>query len=128
MTTNVSTKYIRTAFANGEFTAPDAALLSLTGHGPNGEGTGNIRGRLHPAAVEAFLAQTPGVSYEEKAVTDEKMVEVPRVKVDAKGRKRNLKPVVLPISEVRALAGVSGKRGRLSKEHIATAGAALLKG
>lgn len=128
--TPVDAKTIRAAFHNGDLDASKVVndkgeavnTASLFG-GPQGRG----RGRLHPALVQAFLDANPGTTYDQKGANAQpKTVEVPRVKTDAKGRKRALKPVTLPIAEVRALAGVSGKRGRLSSTDLARAGEALV--
>lgn len=119
---------VREAFAAGKFTAPEKALPSLN----------SGRGRISPVAVEAFLASKAGKGYTMPFLgnTDSEgnpvvkvskpaaTIEVPRVSVDAKGRRRTLKPVTMTVAEVRALAGVEGKRGRLSKAAIEAAGAA----
>jgi hypothetical protein len=127
----VNAKFIRTAFANGEFTAPDSALVSLTGRGVKvvkGEtvqvGSGLIRGRLHPSAVAAFLAVNPDASYQEKSVAEAKMVTVPVTKTSKTGATLK-RPVSLPISQVRALAGSGDKKGRLSSADVVAAARAF---
>lgn len=117
--TPVSAKFIRTAFAEGKFTAPDEALPSLVGSGANG-----ARGRLNPLAVEAFLAQVPGHTYAEKTVKPEATVTIVPTRKDKNGRVRSLKAREVSVSEVRRLAG-GPARGRLSAATIAKAAEAL---
>lgn len=128
--TFVSASTVREAFRNGTLDA--SAVLDAKGKAVptvslfGADGTsGKVRGRIHPAFVAAFNALDSGVQYAETK-GGEKTVTVPRIKIDAKGRKRALAPVTLPVSEVRALAGISGKRGRISAASIAKAGAALV--
>lgn len=120
VSTPVSAKTVRAAFAAKAFEAPAAALPSLVGNGPRG-----ARGRLHPAAREAFEAAHPGFVVAEKTVSDEPTVEIVPVRQDKAGRTRRLKARQVAVSEVRALAGTVGKRGRLGKVEIAAAAEAL---
>lgn len=122
---------VRAAYKAGKFPAAEGVSLdSLIG----AKGDGNARGRINPAHVKSFLASKAGKGYTmpnlgnggDKAPAPSREVSVPRVKTDAKGRKRTLKPVTLPMAEVRRLAGVEGKKGRLSQADIAKAGAALV--
>jgi hypothetical protein len=122
----VDAKTIRTAFHNGTLDASKVVDAkgqpvntgSLFG-GPQGKG----RGRLNPALVQAFLDANPGTTYDQKgANVQPKTVEVPRVSPKTG---RPVKSTILPIAEVRALAGVSGKRGRLSSAHLVAAAEAL---
>ena len=113
---------IRTAFGEGKFTAPDAALPSLIGR------NGVVRGRISPVAVEAFMAQVKGYtapvltnSGTPKQTKAPALVEVPRTSKAGKA----LKSVTLTRAEVLALAGKpANQRGALSKATIAAAGAA----
>lgn len=116
--TLVTAARVREAFANGEFTAPDAALPSLVGR----NGDGRVRGRLNPLAVEAFNEQVKGEAYagEKSPLEGAKMVTLPLTKPNAKGALLK-RPEDFPMSEVRRLAGVEGKKGRLSKADIARA-------
>lgn len=125
--TRVNSKTVRTAFVTGALDASkviDAkgnpvSTASLFGADGTGE---KVRGRLKPEFVQAFLDANPGTEFVEGAQANVKTVEVPRK--SAKGR--DLKPAVLPIAEVRALAGVEGKKGRLSRADLARAGQALM--
>jgi hypothetical protein len=83
------------------------------------------RGRLHPSTVEVFHAENPKSRY----VVGTASQSVPTVTVvipgtDKNGRNRPRKRV-LPVSEVRALAGVEAQRGRLPQEALTKAGEAL---
>jgi len=119
---------IRAAFHNGDL--DPAKVVDGKGEqvnpaclfgGPQGRG----RGRLNPAFVQAFIDANPGATYDQKGANAQpKTVSVPRTSPKTG---RPVKPTVLPLSEVRALAGVSGKRGRLSSTDLANAAAALDK-
>lgn len=122
----VTAAQIRAAFRDGSLDASkvvdakgnpvNAACLTS---GPQGTG----RGRINPALVQTFLDANPGATYNQKASNAQpKTVEVPRVSPKTG---RPVKPTTLPISEVRALAGVSGKKGRLSSADLDKAAAAL---
>jgi hypothetical protein len=121
----VSAARIREAFQAGLFTAPDAALPSLIGS----KGDGNVRGRLNPLAVEAFEAQVKGEQYAGEKQgglgVASKTVEVPMFSPKTG---RPVKSRTLTIGEVRTLAGVEGRKGRLSAAHIAAAAKALGSG
>jgi hypothetical protein len=112
--TLVPASRVRAAFAEGLFTAPEVALPSLVGRTP-----GKVRGRLHPEAVAAFNEQVKGEQYAgEKSAVESKRVTLPLT---------NLKrPEAFPLSEVRSLAGVTGKKGRLSAAEVATATQAVI--
>lgn len=116
---------VREAFQQGLFTAPDAALASLVGK----NGDGRVRGRLNPLAVEAFNSQVKGEQYAgEKSQVEGagKSITLPLTKMTAAGA-RVKRPEDMPLREVRRLAGVEGKKGRLSKDDVARATAAVEK-
>lgn len=123
----VDTKTIRNAFVTGALDASKVVdakgkpVSTASLLGADGTGT-KVRGRLHPAFVAAFEAANPGTVFVEGAEANVKTVEVPRT--SAKGRP--MKPATLPIAEVRRLAGIEGKKGRISKADLAKAGAALV--
>lgn len=130
----VNAARVRAAFAAGEFTAPDAALPSLLGGSYSKTkgyqaGTGVIRGRLNPLAVESFNEQVKGEVYagEKKGGIggNVKTVEVPMFSAKTG---RPVKPVTRTLAEVRTLAGVEGKKGRLSKADLLAAAVALGSG
>lgn len=116
----VTAREIREAFARGEFTARDESLPSL-----RGGDSGKVRGRISPSAVEDFLAVNPDRVLVKSAEAEVKTVTLPLTKTSARGATLK-RPEAFPIAEVRRLAGVEGKRGRLSKEHIAKATAAVM--
>lgn len=130
--TPVSAKSVRAAFAAGEFTAPTEALPSLVGgktvkvdgvltHVPSPSGL--VRGRLNPAAVEAFNSQVKGKVYAgEKAKVDGEgaTITLPLRKPNAKGAMLK-RPESFTNAQVRALAGISGRKGRISKEALVRA-------
>ncbi len=112
---------VREAYREGLFTAPDEALASLVG----ANGSGKVRGRLNPAAIAAFNEQMTGEQYAgEKSPVEGRTVTLPLTKVNAKGA-RLKRPETFPLSEVRSLAGVVGKKGRLSAAEIAKAAEAV---
>jgi hypothetical protein len=120
VSTPVTAKTIRQAFQSGALDPAkvvnakgDAVNPACLFSGPQGKG----RGRLNPAFVAAFLDANPGTTYAEK-VAEVKMVEVP---LTSPKTGRPIKPVSLPISEVRTLAGVAGKKGRLSQADLTAA-------
>lgn len=80
----------------------------------------NARGRLHPKAVEVFQAATKQ-SYA-KSTTAERFITLQATKVNAAGAKRSV-TLKVPAAEVRSFLGAEGKRGRLSSEGLAKAGA-----
>lgn len=120
---------IREVYKARGFKVPEVALASLLGK--DGKGT-KVRGRIHPAAQRALIEAFPGefvavdLGNGNATPKAEKVIEVPRVKTDAAGRKRTLKPVTMTLSEVRALAGTTGKKGRVSKAEVEAAGAAAV--
>jgi hypothetical protein len=122
---------VRAAYREGKFTLPEGvSAASLVG----AKGDGVVRGRIAPAAVQAFLDSPAGAGHKmpnlgnggDRVTKPAATVEVPLVGTDAAGRKRTYKPVVLPVSEVRALAGKPESKGRVSKEMLTAAGAAVL--
>lgn len=130
-TTLVTAARVRAAYAEGKFTAPEVALPSLIGgsftvkggHVPSA--TGKVRGRLHPEAIAAFNEQVEGEQYGgEKSGIGAKTVTLPLTKMNAKGA-RLKRPEDFPLSQVRTLAGVPNKKGRLSKDETAKAVAAI---
>lgn len=114
----VPAKVVRAFAHEGRITVTEAALACVTG-GPQGRG----RGRIHPDLVAAFNAENgEGLVYDEQAgkALAGRQVTLPTTKPNARGA-RMKRPVTLPISEVRALAGAEGRKGRLSKAQVATA-------
>jgi hypothetical protein len=124
---------VRAAFKAGKFTLPEGvSTASLLGKDGTGE---KVRGRIHPAAMDAFLASRAGRGLVrpylgntdadgnpvERATKAPTLVTVPRV--NSKGR--SLAPTVLSRTEILALAGEpTNKRGALSQKVLAAAGAA----
>ena len=86
------------------------------------DNSGVVRGRLNPAFVAHFVANTPGTDYKEKVAERKTRTLTYSVK-DKAGRSRK-REVTLTIVEVRALAGVTGKKGRLSQADLDRAGQA----
>ena len=127
--TPVSAKTIRTAFRDGTLNVKDVKdangkpVNPVSIFGPEGDQS-RCRGRLNPAFAAFYTEKVKGTTYAEKSGADERTVEVPRVSAKTG---RAIKPTVLPIAEVRALAGVSGKKGRLSKADLTAAAEALTK-
>lgn len=120
--TLVPASRVREAFAQGLFTAPEAALPSLVGK----NGDGRVRGRLNPLAVEAFNAQVEGEQYAgEKSAVEGKTITLPLTKMTAAGA-RVKRPETFPLARVRSLAGVEGKKGRLSKAEVERAAEAVI--
>lgn len=77
------------------------------------------RGRLNPEAVEAFHKANKRMRYEVGAAEHRTItVEVPSK--DSKGRNIKRKRT-LTLPEARALIGVEGKRGRISKAALVEA-------
>lgn len=115
---------VRAAFKDGLFTAPEGvSLASLLGADGKGE---KVRGRIHPAFAEALVKAQPRKFVlpvaGEKAAPVAKTVEVPRF---SQKTGRPVKPVTMPVAEVRALAGKPGSKGRLGKADLAAAAKAL---
>jgi hypothetical protein len=80
--TLVPASRVREAFNLGLFKAPEAAMASLVGK----NGDGRVRGRLNPAAVQAFNEQVKGEQYAgEKSAVEAKSITLPLVKPNAKG-------------------------------------------
>lgn len=116
----VPARVVRQFAHEGKVTITDEALASVIG-GPQGRG----RGRLSPDLVAAFEAENPGYVYAgEKSKAEAKMVTVPLVKPNARGA-RLKRPEDVPVAEVRRLAGVEGKRGRLAAADLERAARAI---
>lgn len=119
----VPAKTVRQFVREGRVTFTDAAEACIFG-GPQGRG----RGRLHPDLVAAFNAENgEGLVYveEDGKALRENRVTLPLTKKNARGA--NIKrPEAFPISEVRALAGVAGKKGRLSEADKVKAAQAVM--
>jgi hypothetical protein len=119
----VAAKVVRQFAFDGKVTVTDAALACVT-TGPQGRG----RGRLHPDLIAAFNAENgEGLVYNEsegKALAG-RFVTLPITKTNARGAVLN-RPEQFPIAEVRTLAGVVGKKGRLSKADVAKAAEAVM--
>lgn len=77
------------------------------------------RGILNPAAVKAFQKANKGLKYEPK-VAEHRTVTVEVPGKDSKGRNIKRKRT-LTLPEARALIGVEGKRGRISKDALVAA-------
>lgn len=119
--TEVNADFIRKAAREGRVTLTDAALPAFTS-GPQGHG----RGRLPKSAIEAFEAENPGYVYAgEKSRHEGRQVTLPLTKPNARGA-RLKRPEAFPVSQVRALAGVTGKAGRLSEAEKAKAAEAVM--
>lgn len=92
---------------------------------PEGVRAPGKRGRLHPETIEAFEKANPNRRY----VVGTASQSVPTVTVVVPGTDKNGKSRprkrTLPVSEVRALAGVEAQRGRLPQEALTKAGEAL---
>lgn len=109
VSTPVSVKTIRAAFHDG-------TLKPAEGVSPASV-TPGARGRINPAHVAVYVEANPGTTYAEKTA-EAKTVSLPLVSPKTG---RPIKPVVVTISEARALAGVEGKRGRLGSASLAKA-------
>lgn len=77
------------------------------------------RGRLNPAAVEAFHKANKGLKYEPR-VAEHRTITVEVPGKDSRGRNIKRKRT-LTLPEARALIGVEGKRGRISKAALVEA-------
>lgn len=121
----VSAARVREAYRAGLFKAPDAALPSLVG----AKTKGVVRGRLNPLAVEAFnkAMKAKGEVYggEKSGITASKTVEVPMFSAKTG---RPVKPITKTLDEVRAAAGITGKKGRISKADLHRAALAFGSG
>jgi hypothetical protein len=134
---NVATAaQVREAARKGKFNLPEGvSTASLFGTGGTAEAPTKVRGRIHPAHMDAFLASRAGKGLVrpylgntdadgnpvERATKAPTLVTVPRV--NSKGR--SLAPTVMSRQEALALAGEpTNKRGALSKKVLAAAGAA----
>lgn len=136
-TVEVTAARVREAYNEGLFEAPVEALPSLIGgslrkvdgevqHVPSE--TGNVRGRLNPAAVEAFNAARKGKEVyggENRADLSSKTIEVPMFSAKTG---RPVKPLTKTVAEVRAAAGIEGKAGRISRDDLRRAALAFGSG
>lgn len=97
-----------------------ASILGADGSGDK------VRGRVAPFFRDAFLAANPGhVFGEGDNAPASRTVDLPLVSAKTG---RPIKPVTVPVAEAKSLAGVAGKRGRLSSDELARAAAAYQKG
>jgi hypothetical protein len=118
--TVVSTADIRAQFANGTLTpAKDVSTASLFGKDGTRSKPGKIRGRVHPAHVEVFLAANPGTVFGEGE--DAPPARTAMLPLLSAKTGKPIKPVEVSVTEAKALAGVKGKRGRLSSDELARA-------
>lgn len=131
--TLVSARTIRTAFqtgalkveavkdAKGKVVSP-ASILGKAGDGKV------VRGRLHPAFIEAYKAANPGHDYREKAVKStggksSGTVTLPVTKTSKSGATLK-RPVEVPMAEFRRLSGTT--RGRVGAKAVEAATAAYM--
>lgn len=120
--TPVSAARVREAYREGLFTVPEAALACLIGR----NGDGKVRGRLNPLAVEAFNEQVEGEVYAgEKSGAESKSITLPLTKMNAKGAVLK-RPEDFPVREVRRLAGIEGKKGRIAQADLTRAAEAVV--
>lgn len=97
-----------------------ASILGADGSGDK------VRGRVAPFFRDAFLAANPGTVFGEgDNKPADRTVDLPLVSAKTG---RPIKPVTVPVAEAKALAGVAGKRGRLSSAELVAAAAAYQKG
>jgi hypothetical protein len=125
----VSTSTIRSAFVGEGATldpaSVDAPMASLVGATGTLKRPGKVRGRIHPAYVAAFLAANPGTVFGEgENKPADRTVSLPLVSAKTG---RAITPVTVPVSEAKSLAGVAGKRGRLSAAELVAAAQAYQK-
>lgn len=128
----VSTATIRAAFgADGNLNPADVTdakgnpVSTASLFGADGSGT-KVRGRIHPAFVAAYLSANPGHAFGEGAnAPASRTVMLPLTSAKTG---RAIKPVEVSVTEAKRLAGVEGKRGRLSSEELVAAAAAYQKG
>lgn len=122
----VSTATIRAAFVGDNATlnpakvtdAKGAAVSTASLLGKSGDGS-MVRGRIHPLFVAAYLAANPGTTFGEgDNKPADRTVSLPLV---SEKTGRPIKPVTVPVSEAKSLAGVAGKRGRLSSDELVAA-------
>jgi hypothetical protein len=90
-----------------------ASILGAAGDGSK------VRGRIAPFFRDAYLAANPGhVFGEGESAPPARTVALPLV---SQKTGRPIKPVTVSVTEAKALAGVEGKRGRLSSDELARA-------
>jgi hypothetical protein len=120
----VGTAAIR-AWAVENYKSVDAPTASLFGANGTAKAPGKVRGRIHPAFVAAFLAANPGTEFGEgDNKPAERTIALPLVSAKTG---RAIKPVTVPVSEAKVLAGTPNKRGRMSSDELARAAAAYQK-
>lgn len=127
--TTVAPAAVREAYRSGRLNAAD--VLDAKGNpvdptsifGANGD-VSRCRGRVNPAFVAHFEANTPGAVVKEKFVAP-RMVTVPMFSTKTG---RPVKSIEKPIDEVRAAAGTTGKAGRLSNADLLAAAKAFGSG
>lgn len=122
--TPVPAKVVRKFAREGRITVTDKALASVMGRDGSGE---RVRGRLHPEVIAAFNAENgEGLVYAgEKSSAEAKQVTLDLTKPNARGA-RLKRPEAFPIAEIRARAGVEGKKGRLSRADLTAAAESVM--
>ncbi len=124
----VSTAEIRAAFTGDNPLTPADGVSTASLFGANGTAANpvKVRGRIHPAHRDVFLAANPGTVFGEgDNAPASRTVDLPLVSAKTG---RPIKPVNVPVAEAKRLAGVEGKRGRLSSAELVAAAAAYQKG
>jgi hypothetical protein len=128
MTKNIlTTAAVRKAYADGTLNPADVkdakgnpvSTASLFG----AKGDGVVRGRIHPLFAAHAEANLNGTFAER--VSTEKMVTITPKRLNSKGQPVRFKERQVSLSEVRRLAGVEGKKGRLSQADLDKAAEAL---
>lgn len=123
--TVVSTATIRAAFSGENALTPAEGVSTASLFGAAGDGS-KVRGRIHPAHVAVYLDANPGhVFGEGKSAPPARTATLPLV---SEKTGRPIKPVTVSVEEAKRLAGVAGKRGRLSSAELVKAAAAYQKG
>lgn len=124
----VNTATIRAAFMGDNALTPAEGVSTASLFGANGTASApvKVRGRIHPAHRDVFLAANPGTVFGEgENAPAKRTVDLPLV---SEKTGRPIKPVTVPVTEAKRLAGVEGKRGRLSSDELVAAAAAYQKG
>lgn len=127
--TTVAPSAVREAFRSGRLNVSD--VLDAKGKPVNpasilgaGGDVSKCRGRVNPAFVAHFEANTPNTIVREK-FTAPRMVTVPMF---SKKTGRPVKSIEKPVDEVRKAAGTTGKAGRLSQADLLAAAKAFGSG
>jgi hypothetical protein len=121
----VNTATIRAAFMGKGALTPADGVSTASLFGANGTATApvKVRGRIHPAHRDVYLAANPGHTFGEgDAAPAKRTVLLPLVSAKTG---RAIKPVEVSVTEAKTLAGVAGKRGRLSSDELERAAAAF---